>query len=172
MHSLDGAFNALIPSTRCLSSPSLVPCAEEPSNHSQVAFIHFPTELSLAQHRVTSELTKCKAQQVHIIHSTISTDMGCTCVASLSNSFSTLSAHALHQLFTLFLLFFHFLRITVGWFLFSKISEIPFVHVPKLFPLLHWFQNTFCFLCSSTPSHGDRFFRIQWEFQWENDQNK
>ena len=27
------------------------------------------------------------------------------------------------------------------------------MHVPKLFPLLHWFKNTFCFLCSSTPSH-------------------
>ena len=62
--------------------------------------------------------------------------------------------------------------ILLGWFLFSKISETPFVHVPKLFPLLHWSQNTFCFLCSSTPSHGDRFFRLQWECQWENDQNK
>ena len=41
------------------------------------------------------------------------------------------------------------------------------VHVPKLFLLLHWSQNTFCFLCSPTPSHGDRFFRLQWEFQWE-----
>ena len=47
---------------------------------------------------------------------------------------------------------------TVGGFLFSKISESPIVHVPKLFPLLHWFQNTFCFLCSSTPSHGGSFF--------------
>ena len=46
------------------------------------------------------------------------------------------------------------------------------VHVPKLFSLLHWSQNTFCFLCSSTPSHGDSIFRLQWEFQWENDQNK
>ena len=44
----------------------------------------------------------------------------------------------------------------VGGFLFSKISETPIVHVPKLFPLLHWFQNTFCFLSSSTPSHGDK----------------
>ena len=60
----------------------------------------------------------------------------------------------------------------VGGFLFSKISEIPIVHVPKLFPLLHWFQNTFCFLSSSTPSHGDSIFRLQWEFQWENDQNQ
>ena len=41
----------------------------------------------------------------------------------------------------------------VGGFLFSKISETPIVHVPKLFPLLHRFQNTFCFLSSSTPPH-------------------
>ena len=27
-----------------------------------------------------------------------------------------------------------------------------------MFPLLHLFQNTFCFLCSSTPSHGGSFF--------------
>ena len=60
----------------------------------------------------------------------------------------------------------------VGGFLFSKNSETPIVHVPKLFPLLHWFQNTFCFLSSSTPSHVGKFFRLQWEFQWENDQNK
>ena len=32
------------------------------------------------------------------------------------------------------------------------------VHVPKLFSLLHWSQNIFCFLCSSTPSHGDKKF--------------
>ena len=46
------------------------------------------------------------------------------------------------------------------------------VHVPKLFSLLHWSQNIFCFLCSSTPSHVGKFFWLQWEFQWENDQNK
>ena len=61
---------------------------------------------------------------------------------------------------------------SLGWFLFSKNSEIPFVYVPKLFPLLHWFQNTFCFLSSSTPSHVGNFFWLQWEFQWENDKNK
>merc|ERR1712016_422592 len=60
----------------------------------------------------------------------------------------------------------------LGGFLFSKISETPIVHVPKLFPLLHWSQNTFCFFSSSTPSHVGKFFRLQWEFQWENDQNK
>ena len=37
-------------------------------------------------------------------------------------------------------------HLTVGGFLFSKISESPIVHVPKLFPLLHWSQNIFCFL--------------------------
>ena len=39
-----------------------------------------------------------------------------------------------------------------------KISESQIVHVPELFPVLHWFQNTFCFLSSSTPSIGGRFF--------------
>ena len=39
-----------------------------------------------------------------------------------------------------------------------KISELPIVHVPTLFPLPHRFQNTFCFLCSSTPSIGGGFF--------------
>ena len=38
------------------------------------------------------------------------------------------------------------------------------VHVPKLFSLLHWSQNIFCFPCSSTPSHVGKFFRLQWEF--------
>ena len=56
-------------------------------------------------------------------------------------------------------------NISIGWFLFSKISETPIVHVPKLFPLLHWFQNTFCFLSSSTPSHVGNFFQIsKWVF--------
>ena len=48
--------------------------------------------------------------------------------------------------------------LSVGGFLFSKISETPIVHVPKLFPLLYWFQNTFCFLSSSTPSHVGKKF--------------
>ena len=42
--------------------------------------------------------------------------------------------------------------------LIEKILEFPIVHVPMLFPLLHWFQNTFCFLCSSTPCHAGNFF--------------
>ena len=46
----------------------------------------------------------------------------------------------------------------VGWFLFSKISEFPIVHVPKLFPLLHRFQNYFCFCSRTFPSHGRSFF--------------
>ena len=44
-----------------------------------------------------------------------------------------------------------------GWFLFSKISEFPIVHVPKLFPLLHRFQNYFCFCSWTFPSHGSFF---------------
>ena len=58
----------------------------------------------------------------------------------------------------------------LGGFLFSKISEFPIVHVPKLFPLLHRFQNYFCFCSRTFPSHGGSFFRLQWEFQWENGQ--
>ena len=57
---------------------------------------------------------------------------------------------------------------SVGGFLFSKISESPIVHVPKLFPLLHWFQNTFCFLCSSTPSHAGNHFKCSWGYSWGN----
>ena len=56
----------------------------------------------------------------------------------------------------------------VGGFLFSKISETPIVHVPKLFPLLHWFQNTFCFLCCSTPSHVGNHFKCSWGYSWGN----
>ena len=41
-----------------------------------------------------------------------------------------------------------------------------------VFHFLHWFRNTFCFWFSSTPSAVSNFFRLQWEFQWENDQNK
>ena len=39
-----------------------------------------------------------------------------------------------------------------------KISETPIVHVPKLFPLLHRFQNYFCFCSKTFPSHGGSFF--------------
>ena len=76
---------------------------------------------------------------------------------------------------TFVLIYYHnmpFIGQTIAGFLFSKISETPIVLVPKLFPLLHWSQNTFCFLSSSTPSHVGKFFWLQWEFQWENDQNK
>ena len=48
----------------------------------------------------------------------------------------------------------------LGWFLFSKISEFPIVHVPKLFPLVHKFQNYFCFCSRTFPSHGGSFFRL------------
>ena len=46
------------------------------------------------------------------------------------------------------------------------------MHVPKLFPLLHWFQNTFCFLCSSTPSHGGSFFGTMVDLEGENGPKK
>ena len=51
----------------------------------------------------------------------------------------------------------------LGWFLFSKISEFPIVHVPKLFPLLHRFQNYFCFCSRTFPSHGGSFFSTTME---------
>ena len=42
--------------------------------------------------------------------------------------------------------------------------RIPFWHVPKLFPLLHWFQNSFCFYSRMFPSHASNFFRLQKTF--------
>ena len=51
-----------------------------------------------------------------------------------------------------------FVRMSNRVILIQKSLKFPILHVPKLFPLLHWFQNTFCFLCSSTPSHGGSFF--------------
>ena len=52
--------------------------------------------------------------------------------------------------------------------LIEKISEFPIMHVPNLFPLLHWFQNTFCFLCCSTPSHVGKHFKCSWGYSWGN----
>ena len=46
----------------------------------------------------------------------------------------------------------------IGWFLFQWISEYPILHVPMLIPLLHWFQNSFCFRSRTFPSHGGNFF--------------
>ena len=56
----------------------------------------------------------------------------------------------------------------LGGFLFSKISEFPIGHAAKLFPLLHWFQNCFCFCSTTFPSHVGTFFGLQWRYQWEN----
>ena len=55
-----------------------------------------------------------------------------------------------HLLTTWFTVWF---TVRLGWFLFSKISEFLIVHVPKLFPLLHRFQNYFCFCSRTFPSH-------------------
>ena len=52
--------------------------------------------------------------------------------------------------------------------LIQKISEFPIGHAAKLFPLLHWFQNCFCFCSTTFPSHVGNFFGLQWEYQWEN----
>ena len=49
------------------------------------------------------------------------------------------------------------LPVSLRGILIKKISEFRIVHIPNLFPLLHWFQNTFCFLYSSTPSHVGKF---------------
>ena len=53
----------------------------------------------------------------------------------------------------------------IGWFLFWWISEFPILHAPKLLPLLHWFQNCFCFCSTTFPSHVGTFFGLQWRYQ-------
>ena len=60
----------------------------------------------------------------------------------------------------------------VGWFLFWWKLKFQFLHGFKLFHFVHRFRNTFCFRCRTTPSAVRNFFRLQWEFQWENDQNQ
>ena len=47
-----------------------------------------------------------------------------------------------------------------------------FLHGFKLFHLVSDFQNSFCFWCTTLPSAVRKIFRLQWEFQWVNDQNK
>ena len=56
--------------------------------------------------------------------------------------------------------------------LIEKSFRYPIVHVPMLISLLHWFQNTFCFLCSSTPSHGGSFFGTMVDLEGENGPKK
>ena len=46
------------------------------------------------------------------------------------------------------------------------------MHAPKLIYFTHRFQNYFCFCSRTFPSHVGTIFRLQWEFQWENDQKK
>ena len=48
----------------------------------------------------------------------------------------------------------------------------PILHAPKFCHLPQGFQNCFCFCSTTFPSHVGTFFRLQWEFQWEIDQNK
>ena len=42
--------------------------------------------------------------------------------------------------------------------LIEKSLRLPILHVPKLIPLLHWFQNSFCFRSRTFPSHAGIFF--------------
>ena len=49
-------------------------------------------------------------------------------------------------------------------------SEIIILHAPKFCHFPQGFQNCFCFRSATFPSHVGTFFRLQWEFQWENDQ--
>ena len=48
---------------------------------------------------------------------------------------------------------------SIGWFLFWWSLEFLFWHAAKLFSLLHWFQNCFCFRSRTFPSHVGIFFR-------------
>ena len=67
----------------------------------------------------------------------------------------------------------------VGWgqntrviLIFFWYLEFQFLHGFKLFHLVSDFQNSFCFWCTTLPSAVCKIFRLQWEFQWENDQNQ
>ena len=56
--------------------------------------------------------------------------------------------------------------------LIEKILFLQLLHGFKLFHLVSDFQNSFCFWCTTLPSAVRKIFRLQWEFQWENDQNQ
>ena len=60
----------------------------------------------------------------------------------------------------------------IRWFLFWWNFEFQLLHGFKLFHLVSDFQNRFCFWCTTFPSAVRKIFRLQWEFQWENDQNQ
>ena len=46
----------------------------------------------------------------------------------------------------------------VGWFLLRKFIKFWIWHAAMFFPLLHWFQNCFCFRSGTFPSHVGTFF--------------
>ena len=64
------------------------------------------------------------------------------------------------------------IKILTRGILISQSLRYPILHAPKFCHLVHWFQNCFCFCSTTFPSHVGTIFRLQWEFQWENDQNK
>ena len=56
--------------------------------------------------------------------------------------------------------------------LIEKSFRYPILHVPKLIPLLHWFQNSFCFRSRTFPSHGGSFFGTLVDLEGENGPKK
>ena len=56
--------------------------------------------------------------------------------------------------------------------LIEKSFRYPILHVPKLIPLLHWFQNSFCFRSRTFPSHGGNFFGTMVDLEGENGPKK
>ena len=84
-------------------------------------------------------------------------------------------------------LFTHAISVSPGWQLYGyestrsptsrvililKILLLQLLHGFKLFHLVSHFQNSFCFWCTTLPSAVCKIFQLQWEFQWENDQNQ
>ena len=55
---------------------------------------------------------------------------------------------------------------------YSEKFEILKRHAAKMLHFAHRFKDYFCFCSRTFPSHEGNFFRLQWEFQWENDQNQ
>ena len=62
--------------------------------------------------------------------------------------------------------------LTVRAILISLFLRYPILHAPMFCHLPQGFQNCFCFCSTTFPFHVGTFFRLQLEFQWENDQNK
>ena len=66
-----------------------------------------------------------------------------------------------------------FFSIVVAWcanrvILIEKSLEFWFWHAAKLFSLLHWFQNCFCFRSRTFPSHVGTFFCSPVDLECEN----